>query len=102
MNQYKNHTCAICGKTYYACSSCENIRSFQPWRTITDTRACYKIFLILNGCNKGYIHNADAQKQLKNCDLSQLHTFVPHIREAIQKIFEKEETDYDKKDSRLF
>lgn len=102
MNHYKNRSCPICGKSYHACSSCENIRSFQPWRTITDTRSCYKIFLILNGCRKGSLHSAEAQKQLKSCDLSQLDSFVPHIRETIQNILEKEEPDYDKDDKKLF
>lgn len=86
MNKYKNHICKIRGKTYQACHSCDKIHSFQPWRTITDTRTCYKIFLILNSYSNGYTSRTEAKEQLKNCDLSQLHTFVPHIRKAIDQI----------------
>ena len=96
MNQYKNRTGLICGKSYHACYSCEKIHSFQPWRTITDTRACYKIFLILDGFQKGHISPALAQEQLKICGLSHLDDYVPQIRNTIQHILEKDETDYDK------
>ncbi|MCI8495542.1 MAG: hypothetical protein HFI74_07665 [Lachnospiraceae bacterium] len=91
MNIYQNHTCLICGKTYRACHTCDNIRSFQPWRTITDTRNCYKIFLILNSYSNGHASLTSAKQQLQNCNLSQFDFFLPHIQDTIRNILEKEE-----------
>lgn len=91
MNDYYNHTCIICGKAYRACPACSRIHSFQPWRTITDTRNCYKIFLILNSHAKGYISRTEAKEQLNACHLPPLDSFVPHIREAVQAILERED-----------
>ena len=98
VNNYNNHTCIICGKSYHACPSCDRVRSFQPWRTITDSKDCYKIFLILNSCSHGYSDRTETLEQLGSCDLSQLDSFVPHIRETIQTILEREETIYVKED----
>ena len=86
MSTYQNHTCKICGTPYHACQSCDNIHSFQPWRTITDTRACYKIFLILNSYTNGYASPLEAREQLLGCDLTSLDSFVPKIRDTIQNI----------------
>lgn len=52
MAEYLNATCSICGKKYHLCSTCENIKTFAPWRNITDTIDCYKIFLVLSEYTK--------------------------------------------------
>ncbi len=91
MKNKKNHVCLICGKPYRACQSCENVKSFQPWRTITDTLTCYKIFLILNSYSNGYTNRTEAKEQLSSCDLSQLDSFIPHIQESVRQLLEKPE-----------
>mgnify|MGYP006922470561 CR=1 FL=1 len=63
----------------------------QPWRTITDTLACYKIFLILNSYSNGYTNRTEAKEQLSSCDLSQLDSFIPHIQESVRQLLEKPE-----------
>lgn len=89
MKEYLNATCAICGKKYHICHSCENIQSFAPWRTITDSRACYKIFLLLNSYSNGYTSRQEAKEQLQDCELSQLDTFTPHIRDMVKKLLKE-------------
>ena len=34
-----NAYCSICGEGYHLCSTCQNTKSFKPWRTVTDTIA---------------------------------------------------------------
>lgn len=89
MKEYLNATCAICGKKYHVCSSCENARSFTPWRMITDSSACYKIFMILSSYTNGYTSRQEAKEQLQSCDLTHLDTFVSHIRDTIQKLLDE-------------
>ena len=48
MSEKFNATCAICGKPYKICRTCQEIESFTPWRTVTDTLQHYAIFLALS------------------------------------------------------
>lgn len=59
-------TCIICGKEYDACLSCKDKISLRPWKTVTDTIDCYKLFLILAQFNKGSLTKDVAKKQLSN------------------------------------
>ena len=52
MSQELNATCDICGKKYHICSSCKEVKSFTPWRTVTDTMQHYLIFLALSEYTK--------------------------------------------------
>ena len=52
MSQELNATCDICGKKYHVCNSCKEIKSFTPWRTVTDTLQHYAIFLALSQYTK--------------------------------------------------
>lgn len=57
--------CTICGKTYKTCLSCKHLDVTKPWRSITDTVDCYKLFLILSQYNNKHINKEDARKQLE-------------------------------------
>ena len=85
MAQELNATCDICGKKYHICSSCKEVKSFTPWRTVTDTMQHYLIFLALSE----YTKTKDKEKvkeELSKCDLSELDTFNENIKSAINEI----------------
>ena len=85
MSEKFNSICDICGKPYHVCNSCTDIKSFTPWRTITDTMDHYKIFLVLSN----YTNTKDkvrAKQELETCDLSELETFRPEIKAVIKQI----------------
>lgn len=85
MSEKFNSICDICGKPYRVCNSCTDIKSFTPWRTITDTMDHYKIFLVLSN----YTNTKDkvrAKQELETCDLSELETFRPEIKAVIKEI----------------
>lgn len=85
MSEQNNATCAICGKGYRVCNSCAEQKTFQPWRTVTDTSEHYKIYLALHG----YTVTGDketARKELQQCDLNGKDSFIPKIRADIDEI----------------
>lgn len=65
MSNQEMATCVICGKQYKACLSCKDQIRLKPWRSITDTIDCYKIFLAITQYNNGYISKDEAKKQLE-------------------------------------
>ena len=85
MSNELNATCDICGKKYHVCRSCREIKTFQPWRTVTDTFNHYTIFLVLSEYTK--TKNKDiAKKELEKCDLHDLNTFNDSIKNVIKEI----------------
>ena len=85
MSQELNATCDICGKKYHICSSCKEVKSFTPWRTVTDTMQHYLIFLALSEYTKTK-DKEKAKEELSKCDLSELDTFNENIKSAIKEI----------------
>lgn len=90
MAEYLNAKCAICDKKYHLCKTCEDIESFLPWRTVTDTIDCYKIFLVLSEYTKTK-NKEQAKKELSTCNLKEKDTFAPHIKVAIDEILAEPE-----------
>ena len=89
MSQELNATCDICGKKYHVCNSCKEVKSFTPWRTVTDTMQHYLIFLALSE----YTKTKDKEKvkeELSKCDLSELDTFNENIKTVIKEIMAEE------------
>lgn len=85
MAEQNNATCSICGKGYRVCNSCTEQKTFQPWRTVTDTSEHYKIYLALHG----YTVTGDketARKELQQCDLKDKDSFISKIRADIDEI----------------
>lgn len=80
-----NATCSICGKPYRVCRTCEEITSFTPWKTVTDTLPHYMIYLILAEYNKDK-NKAKAKKELEKCDLSGLESFDSDVKKVIETI----------------
>ena len=89
MAQELNATCDICGKKYHVCNSCKEVKSFTPWRTVTDTMQHYIIFLALSEYTKTK-DKEKAKEELSKCDLSELDTFNENIKSVIKEIMAEE------------
>ena len=61
-----NHACLICGEEYYACDSCLEVKSFTPWRVITDTQQHYQIYFTIKSYQEKLINKAEAREELTN------------------------------------
>lgn len=80
-----NAICSICGKPYRVCRTCEEVTSFTPWKTITDTLPHYMIYLVLAEYNID--KNKDkAKKELEKCDLSGWESFDDDVKKVIEVI----------------
>ena len=84
MNKKHNHSCKICGKTYYACPKCDEL---QNWRAFCDTSEHYQIFqiLLLYGRNLIPVSEAAAmlRYKLNGVDMS---AFLQSKQDEISKI----------------
>lgn len=86
MAERTNATCAICGEKYYVCNTCRSTKQLKPWRTITDSIECYKIYMIIHNYTNGLITKEKARKMLEDCTLP-LKT-QSHIKAVIDEITE--------------
>lgn len=90
MSEILNATCAICGKRYHMCDTCKNIKSFQPWRTVTDTLPHYLIYLALAQYTKTGDRDK-AREELLKCDLSELDIFDTDVKKVIYELIKDNE-----------
>ena len=86
-----NATCSICGDRYYVCSTCKSTKTLKPWRTITDTVDCYKIYMIIHDYKIGTITKENAKKMLDKCSMP--NKFQPHIKAVIDEIMVVDKKD---------
>lgn len=92
-----NATCSICGSKYHVCNTCKSVKTLKPWRTITDTIDCYKIYMIIHDYTNKVITKEKACEMLNHCSIpSNLQT---HIQKTIDEIigFEKKNKKEQKK-----
>ena len=89
MSEQYNAKCDICGKPYKICRSCQEIKSFQAWRTVTDTLPHYMIYLALVEYSRTK-DKAKAKEELLKCDLSELDTFNENIKTVIKEMMAEE------------
>ena len=82
MSEQYNAKCDICGKPYKICRSCQEIKSFQAWRTVTDTLPHYMIYLALVEYSRTK-DKAKAKEELLKCDLSEKDNFNNNIKSVI-------------------
>lgn len=83
-----NAFCTICGKGYHVCNTCLEQKTFKPWRTVVDSIEHYKIYLAIHE----YTISKDkdvAKKELSHCDLSDLESFKPEIKNVIKEIMKE-------------
>lgn len=86
-----NAVCAICGKPYRVCHTCQNIKSFLPWRTITDTLPHYIIYLAIYNYNLTK-DKVKAKAELSECDLTELNNFDKDVKKIIEEIMAEDKT----------
>lgn len=84
MSENLNATCAICGTKYHVCNTCRNTKSFTPWRTVTDTIDCYKIYTTIHDYSTGHIDKETAKKQLASEKMPD--TFQDYVKIVIDEI----------------
>lgn len=92
MSEPLNGVCDICGKRYSVCKTCQTVKTFKPWRTITDTLEHYKIFIALSEYTKTK-NKEEAKEQLSHCDLSDLESFPDRIKNVINEIIIEPKTE---------
>lgn len=63
-------TCLICRKPYKVCLSCKEKLKLKPWKTITDTEECWKIYFTLKQYNTGKITREQARENLNSIPFS--------------------------------
>lgn len=85
-----NHWCAVCGKGYHSCDSCNDIKAFTPWRSLTDSIEHFKIFTTLRDFNNGLISKDDAKRLLANVDLSDKDSFKDGSKKVLAEIYKED------------
>lgn len=94
MGEQYNAYCSICGKPYHLCKSCSEVKSFLPWRTVTDTLGHYLIYSAIHGYTTSK-NKLKAMDELNKCDLSEIETFNPEIRQIINEILKSDKIQKD-------
>lgn len=89
MANNNNTTCAICGKGYRMCLSCDSGDASKHWRIHCDTPEHYKIFQVIHGYTSGVYTKAEAARKLGKIDLSDYNELRDVVKENIDKILEK-------------
>ena len=91
MIEKNNAVCSICGKSYYKCLSCKDLIKLQPWKSVTDTAECYKVFQVVKGFSTGLYNKNEFKSRLKNIDLNDLENYREHIKALIKDALKEDE-----------
>lgn len=86
MADKNNATCAICGKGYHLCLSCNDEIALAPWKKHTDTSEHYKIYQVIHGYSTGVYTKEDAKVRLDAIDLSDFDELRDNIKATINDI----------------
>ncbi len=90
----KNRKCICCGTAYAYCDSCPSDRYKESWYAIYCSENCRKIFKAANDFFFEELTKEQAAEIILSCDLSNLESFNPVVREdvnGILKVAEPEE-----------
>lgn len=90
MGKEINHWCVVCGKGYHACDSCNETKSFTPWRILTDTIEHFKIFTVLKDYNNKVITKKEARDLLANIDISDSDSFKESSKRVLEEILKQD------------
>lgn len=86
MNNNHNSFCAICGNSYYYCHSCKDQARLHPYKIHTDTSEHFKVFTVIRGYSVGLYTKEEANKLLKNIDISDMNTYKDNIKSVLDEI----------------
>lgn len=82
-----NHWCVLCGTGYHACDTCDEIKSFVPWRKLTDTVMHYQVFTVLREYVNKLISKAEAKELLSRLDISDRDNYKDSAKKVLDEIF---------------
>lgn len=85
-----NATCVICGRKYYRCSRCIELRNMgiEAWKLKCDTFNCFSVHCLLENANKGNF-DEDMFKELISISLPEERHFTKSVLEQIDSLKEK-------------
>lgn len=89
MAQNINHWCVVCGNGYHACDTCSEVKTFKPWRILTDTSEHYRIYMTIINFRDGLISKEKAKRYLSDIDLSNRKSFKPDIQAFLNQILDE-------------
>lgn len=81
-----NATCAICGKPYNMCYSCDKKNAQLVWKRFCCCPEHYKIYQLVHGYTTGLYTKSEAKRKLKNIDTSDIDELRSHIRDILMDI----------------
>ena len=81
-----NATCAICGKPYNMCYSCDKKNAQLIWKRFCCCPEHYKIYQLVHGYTTGLYTKSEAKRKLKNIDTSDIDELRSHIRDILMDI----------------
>ncbi len=93
MTEKHNATCKICGKSYYACTSCADSIKLHPYKIFTDTAEHFKVFQAVRGFSTGVYTKEEFKSKLQNIDLSDLENYREHIKMLIKDVLKEEKVE---------
>lgn len=83
----RTRECYLCSTVYKYCSTCSQDRTKPAWMAEFHSESCKNIFDICTRFNLKMISKADAQEELKSCDLSNKENFKSYVQRDLENIF---------------
>ena len=80
--------CAVCGKTYDYCNTCNTYASMPTWMTMFHDENCKNIFEITSAYYAGSRSDEVIREQLLACDLSNKKDFTQKTQKVIEKLID--------------
>lgn len=82
------HSCKACGKKYKACNACNEIKSFETWRSVACSMECYQLWMTLIEFNCGRITAENAKEYIDSLDLEgkELNEDIKIVMKRIDKV----------------
>jgi hypothetical protein len=84
-----NHYCCVCGIGYNSCDHCNGVKSYTPWRILTDSIDHYKIYIIVCDYRDKKITKDKAKEMLSHVDITGWETFKEGTKNLIAEIFQE-------------
>lgn len=83
----RDRKCYLCSVSYKFCNTCSQDRMKPTWMSEFHSESCKNIFDICTRFNMGMLSKAEAQEELKACDLSNKENFKSYVQHDLDVIF---------------